>query len=356
MNYIDLFSGCGGLSLGLKKSGLNLTLAIEKSDLAARTYCYNFINPKAQNDIWWNEYLQKSPIEQYSNKLIVSSVDTILKNNKVISTIQQQNIDLVIGGPPCQGFSLAGKREEDDPRNKLVWDFLDFIFLIKPKYLLIENVVGINRAFNKNEPTIFSKLREHLYSLGYFTQGFEVNAKNYSVPQNRPRMIILGLRKDIVHQKKLTSHIFLNSIIQDNQQNIFIKPTQTPHNFVVKDALDGLYSNEPTSPYALSLYQPNKPILNHFPRKHNQIVLDKFKLLGWFFENNISNSILRDIANNKFNVNTFANSFDYPIYFQQSLLVSNKESFINLLMNSSSKKKYSKDFGFKQNLTNHYEQ
>ena len=119
LNIIDLFAGCGGLSLGFEMAGFNIPLAIEKDEWAAETYSFN------------HKYtiVVKQDIKEISN------IDSLLEKNI--------RIDGIVGGPPCQGFSLSGNRDKNDPRNSLFMEFIRFVDFYKPKFFLMENVSGI---------------------------------------------------------------------------------------------------------------------------------------------------------------------------------------------------------------------
>src|SRR5438105_1308525 len=104
--YIDLFAGCGGLSLGLEASGFRLALAVEKSEMAAETYHHNFIGRLGPGD--WQKYLALSVEEQFERRLIVRELEVFLAQSCLLRKLREMEIDLVAGGPPCQGFSMAG--------------------------------------------------------------------------------------------------------------------------------------------------------------------------------------------------------------------------------------------------------
>ena len=186
--YIDLFAGCGGLSLGLHKAGWKGLFAIEKSKDAFETLEYNLISKKEHFN--WPEWLPKQALEI----------------NHVIETYSNQlkklrgKVDLVAGGPPCQGFSMAGRRKEDDQRNQLVLKYIEFISLVKPKVLFFENVKGFTQEFKKNKEKgeVYASLVEQkLDELGYYVKGQLVNFGEYGVPQKRTRFILVGVRKDL---------------------------------------------------------------------------------------------------------------------------------------------------------------
>ncbi len=136
---IDLFAGCGGLSLGLYQAGWQGIFAIEKNPCAYATLSYNLIEKKKHFN--WPKWLPQEPLD-------------IAEVNKTYSK-QLKNlrgtVDLVAGGPPCQGFSMAGRRIEDDVRNQLVFAYIDFISMVMPKILLFENVKGFTYAFDKKK-------------------------------------------------------------------------------------------------------------------------------------------------------------------------------------------------------------
>ena len=133
LNVLDLFCGCGGLSEGFKLSGYNIVAGIDFNQAAIDTYNYNFGKNKG-----------------YCFDLLEMNKEEVEKFVKKIG-----RIDIIIGGPPCQGFSSANryKKEGDDPRNKLFFEFVKFVDLIKPMAILIENVSGIvtnNDGYAKN--------------------------------------------------------------------------------------------------------------------------------------------------------------------------------------------------------------
>ena len=135
---IDLFSGCGGLSLGLHKAGWRGLFAVEKCTDAFETLKYNLIDNKTDPHFQWPKWL---PIKNWE-------IDTLLENYSFQLSNLRNKIDLVAGGPPCQGFSMAGRRKEDDVRNHLVHSYIKFIELVHPKMLFFENVKGFTKEFN----------------------------------------------------------------------------------------------------------------------------------------------------------------------------------------------------------------
>ncbi len=164
INVVSLFSGGGGLDLGFKSAGYNIVWAIDNEKNAVETYKKNI-----------------------GNHIICDDINTV-----EISNIPKA--DVVIGGPPCQSFSLSGNRNTEDDRGKLVWTYMDIIKKVKPKAFLFENVTGLLSAKNKNGEKIIDLLKIAFQRIGYTISSQVVNAADYGVPQKRKRVIIVGLK------------------------------------------------------------------------------------------------------------------------------------------------------------------
>ena len=127
-NFIDIFAGCGGLSLGLKKAGWQGIFAIEKTADAFQTLKHNLIDKEVVTPFVWPEWLPCQPMT--TSKLIRGYSKQLKK--------LRGTIDLIAGGPPCQGFSFAGRRNPNDPRNRLTEEYIKIVKLVQPKFLLLE--------------------------------------------------------------------------------------------------------------------------------------------------------------------------------------------------------------------------
>ncbi|RZL46412.1 MAG: DNA cytosine methyltransferase [Pedobacter sp.] len=199
-NYIDLFAGCGGLSLGLHNAGWKGLFAIEKSPDAFKTLKFNLMDNKHHFE--WPTWLPKT------NHDINQVLETY---NKELSNLKGC-VDLIAGGPPCQGFSMAGRRNESDSRNTLIKSYIRFIKCVMPKIIFFENVKGFTQEFKKNKEKgkkYASYVEGALSRTGYQIKGQLVNFDEYGVPQKRTRFILVGIRKDIVKQnKKFAKHFF----------------------------------------------------------------------------------------------------------------------------------------------------
>lgn len=171
LNAISLFSGCGGLDLGFKKAGFNILLANDMDKCASQTYKRNF--PKTT--------FISSNIKQIS-------IDEIKKR------IKRQKVDVIIGGPPCQGFSNAGLHDPKDPRNSLFMEFIRIVMGIKPKYVVLENVPGILTMRTINGGLVKDIIEHEFNKIGYKIESKILLSANYGVPQKRRRVIFIGTK------------------------------------------------------------------------------------------------------------------------------------------------------------------
>lgn len=183
--FIDLFSGCGGLSLGLMEAGWQGLFAIEKTPDAFLTLKHNLIDG-TRHRFSWPEWLPKENME----------VQRLLKDYSSQLNELKGKVELIAGGPPCQGFSNAGKRNPSDPRNKLAEQYIQVVQLVEPKYLLLENVRGFNSKFEKSgnpDDIPYSQVvKKKLESLGYGVDYRIVLCSDWGVPQRRPRFIMIA--------------------------------------------------------------------------------------------------------------------------------------------------------------------
>ncbi len=173
--FVDLFAGCGGLSLGMEKAGFEIAFASDIDPICSETYMKN---RKLEED-----------------KMFVGDIAEL--NNRFNEFSQSfKNLDLVCGGPPCQGFSMANRqRLINDPRNSLYKEYLVFLQKTKPKFFIMENVKGM---LNKIDEIL---LDIKTYLGNEYDVAFDVfNAKNFGVPQNRERLIVIGNRIGIKTQ------------------------------------------------------------------------------------------------------------------------------------------------------------
>ncbi len=190
MRFIDLFSGCGGLSLGLLNAGLTGLFAIEKNQDAFLSLKSNLVtpNPYIKNNFKWDS--SEISIKHHDIHEILEEKKDYLTQLGI-----EKVVDLVVGGPPCQGFSTAGRRDPNDPRSKLVYDYMKVVSLVRPKIILMENVKGITYKI-KDQPATANSIKSNLAELGYLPITFIEDCSVWGVPQHRIRFILFGINID----------------------------------------------------------------------------------------------------------------------------------------------------------------
>lgn len=183
MNCVDIFSGCGGLTLGLHKAGVHGTFAIEKSVDAFKTLKFNLMD--RLHHFEWPDWLSCK----------AHNINFVLRDHKVELEAMRGQVDLLAGGPPCQGFSLAGRRRHGDRRNKLVHSYIDMVDAIQPGFLLLENVKGFTIPFKVDgkEKLYSSLVVDELRKRHYDVEFRLVDFSRFGVPQKRTRFILIGV-------------------------------------------------------------------------------------------------------------------------------------------------------------------
>lgn len=284
--YIDLFSGCGGLALGLHNAGWKGLFAVEKSKDAFLTLQHNLINKNS--NFSWPSWL---PTKNHDINNIIEEYQENLKSLR-------GKISLVAGGPPCQGFSMAGRRKEKDERNQLIDSYIKFIELVQPQILFFENVRGFTIGFkqgNKRGEAYSVYVVKELEKLGYNVKGEIVDFSEYGVPQKRQRFILVGTknadnnaskffdlirqnRADFFKSKNLEKDITsLSDAISDLLQSNGTLESPDTKNFQA-----GIYTKATTSYQKLMRQDKNltnKIANSHRFAKHKESTVEKFQYI-----------------------------------------------------------------------------
>lgn len=271
LTSFDLFAGAGGLSLGFKLGGITPVYAVEQDKWAAETYAKN--NPDVKIDV--------RDIREISD-------------DEVALLISHGSPDIIIGGPPCQGFSHAntGNKDPKDPRNSLFIEFIRFAKIIKPALCVIENVPGLLRTKLANGLYAIDAIKDAFKEIGYSSEWKILNAVDFGVPQKRERLFILAKRNNILsddfvwpiatHGKSIT------------QQQLWEDDSNSPKPYVslwdaisdlpqiyASDSLDCLtYSTEPSNAYQELMRNSAGVITNHEPMRHTSRVMERFMSIG----------------------------------------------------------------------------
>ena len=188
LTFIDAFAGCGGLSLGLMQAGWTGRFAIERDKFAFATLKSNLLAKDSPHRYVWPSWLPKEPIG------IVELLSDYRDQLEEISG----SVDVLVGGPPCQGFSSAGRRKHDDPRNQLFASYLNLVDIIKPKAVLIENVRGFTLDFSTgDEIKNFAQALKVRLSGAYTVYEQLLDLSTFGVPQARTRYFVLAFRSEL---------------------------------------------------------------------------------------------------------------------------------------------------------------
>lgn len=240
-NVLDLFCGCGGFSKGFQQAGFDIRYGIDMWKDATITYKHNFPNAVVVNE----------DITNISGKDILSKTG-----------MKKSEVDVIIGGPPCQGFSVSGKRMIDDDRNKLYKSFVSLVSELKPKVFVMENVPGLVRLFKGQ---VAEQVIEDFTNVGYRVKMKILSADNYGVPQQRKRVFFIGLNKMVFKENEYEFPVpFMGS------------GTETPA-WTCKDAIGDLdfvpddkslgekipYEIEPQCQYQIEMRKGSEYVLNH---------------------------------------------------------------------------------------------
>lgn len=269
--YIDVFAGCGGLSLGLGWAGWSGVFAIEKDPMAYSTFDHNLISEEAPYRHFqdWPEWLDKGP-HDINDVLDDDDIETHLKS-------LAGKVTLLAGGPPCQGFSVAGARNGNDPRNLLVFKQIEMIELVKPPFALIENVGGFGKKFvlrpsDNTTRSVAEEAVEKLEALGYSVGKVTINAADFGVPQLRQRVILLAISNEYAGRLDVTRLLqdLLQKVGQEQRTELGLA---TDRYVNVREALGDLAGDEKVRDeefpaYSTCTYLPAKTSYQRLMRRN----------------------------------------------------------------------------------------
>lgn len=237
INVLDLFCGCGGLSCGFERAGYNILLGIDNDEKALETFELNHKGTKS----------------------ICGDITEITYKNNIKPIIKGKSIDVIIGGPPCQGMSLSGSRKFDDPRNKLYLSYIRLVEEIKPKAFVIENVPGLVALFGGQ---IKDSIIEKFTKMGYNIQYKILCAADYGVPQSRRRVVFVGMREgDFYYPDTLKEQITCSMALSD------LPPLE---NEIGNDVAK--YETIPLNDYQKLMREKSDLVRNHVAANHSERV------------------------------------------------------------------------------------
>ena len=271
---IDLFAGAGGLSLGFRMAGADVVAALEIDRWAAETYRFNHPNAR------------------------VLETDITKVSGAQISELQKLKPRIIIGGPPCQGFSQSNivARDPKDPRNSLFKEFLRFVESLRPPLCLIENVKGLLGTFTDSGVSVLDLIHRCFEDLGYDCHSRLLDAVHFGVPQKRERLFIVAVDSELKCQFRWPrhSHSFETSVGISEAQTSF-EHLSLPKAVSLWDAISDLpqqtfdvfdasvaYRSDPVNAYQALLRVDAPPVIyNHEPMRHTNRIVERFAHIGY---------------------------------------------------------------------------
>jgi len=256
MKIIDLFSGCGGMSLGFEMAGLPTAVASEIDEWAGDTFERNHPN----------------------TKLLRGDIRDIKDWDALVPSAIQEGVDGVIGGPPCQGFSLSGNRDRHDPRNSLFMDFLRCVKHFRPKFFVMENVKGLLSMKTADGSAVIEIILNEFSKAGYKTSYSVLNSAWFGAPQLRERVFIIGVAEEYPFNESL---IFPQPKIQfDDYITVDMATSDLPPIESGEGSELQGYRTLPQNDYQIWARQKSVGVFNHVAMRHTDRLIERFKVIN----------------------------------------------------------------------------
>lgn len=331
MYAIDLFCGAGGFSEGILQAGFHIVYSSDKSPYVKETYTNRHKQLGLEEGI--NTHFELADIRELNAKSILEDINKleIFKTKKI--KLGRGDIDAIFGGPPCQGFSIAGKRDKSDPRNMLFREYLRVIKEVNPKYVVMENVEGflsmeLNPEFKsfkndycyQNNVLVHEVVVQELTYMGYkVLPPQRLDASNYGVPQKRNRVIVLAYRNDVAPlEYPAPTTFYAKQTVKDALSGVTLecesefakqsKIGRTPH-FVTKKPI------------------PNVEMKNMEESSHQTFIQERFSL----FKQGESVVMLKNRVLKSRGTKDAVNLSLYPALLRESLFNINEEANVKIL-------------------------
>ncbi len=249
MNAIDLFAGCGGLSKGFMDAGYHIIVGVDNDQAALNTFTLNHPGATAMN-------------------ADLSKQETF---DEILRVAGDRSIDVIIGGPPCQGFSLTGPRNFDDKRNQLYLAVFEMVKQYNPKGFIIENVPGMATLYNGE---IHAEIMKRFKALGYNVESKILCAADYGVPQMRKRLIFMGVRADLGYPQFPEPVVDAEHYVTCREAISDLPPRVNELGTEIDE-----YIMDPVSEYQKKMRGNMTVLHNHVATRHTQMVKDTIALV-----------------------------------------------------------------------------
>lgn len=278
LKVFDVFSGAGGFSLGFEMAGCEVTAAIEHDKWAADTFSYNHPN----------------------TKMLLGDIESF--DDEYLKSVLKDKPDIIIGGPPCQGFSICVKNAGDskDPRNSLFIEYIRMAKIFEPQVLVMENVPNIIKAKTASGEKVIDIIKQEFENLGYNVYYKILTASDYGIPQMRQRFILIASKKELVVPFPAKTH-YINEMVIDNdgqkpqQINMFdIEEFKMKRCPTLWEAISDLpdiearegaevmkYTKDAETDYEKWCRNGAKELHNHLAMKHTKRLVERFSKMTW---------------------------------------------------------------------------
>lgn len=252
MLTVDLFAGCGGFSQGFRSAGFQSCIAIEIDLWAAETYAANHPGTRVMTQ----DIRQIDPLK-----------------------LGLPELDGIIGGPPCQGFSLSGNRDPKDPRNSLFMEFIRFVNALRPKFFVMENVPGLLSMTTRDRRPVAEIIREEFVRAGYRLMHSILNAADFGVPQSRQRVFFIGLRADLPFNGILLNPS--NARAAKIPVTLWDAISDLPALNAGEGSERQAYASDPENDYQKMMRKGASDVWNHVSMRHTPRIIERFKQIGY---------------------------------------------------------------------------
>ena len=260
---LDLFAGAGGFSLGFEQMGWHIAGAVEIDKWASETFKFN--HPNAQ---------------------VCTRDISKLSNDEILKVFPGANPTVIIGGPPCQGFSIANRSNGDpkDPRNSLFEHFVRFGKIFTPDFMVMENVPNLIKAKTQSGERVIDIILSELGKLGYFTYHTILSATDFGVPQIRRRLFVIASKKELIQPFPSPTHttektdLFKQNLLQT--PSLWDAISDLPTIEARQGSEEMNYTNDPENPLQKSLRNNSTKLSNHKAMNHSKRMVERFRSMA----------------------------------------------------------------------------
>lgn len=264
-SVLDTFAGAGGFSLGFELAGAKIVGAIEIDSWACETFRFN-----------------------HPNATVLHRDITTITDDEIVKAFGHYNPDIILGGPPCQGFSICNKNNGDpkDPRNSLFEEFIRVGRLLKPKVMIMENVPNLIRAKTENKELVVDIITNELRNLGYYVEHRMLEATDYGVPQIRKRLVFIASKTKLdnpfpekTHTTRENSDLF--NIGLKKCPTLWDAISDLPEIEAREGSEETNYSKQPQNDYQSLLRKDSDKLYNHKAMNHSKRLVERFASMRW---------------------------------------------------------------------------